>query len=223
MNAAVKAERLVVALLGARDEFAVGRARLPLGAFALAVGASGFVYGAFMGSYSLRPLQMLISGLKVPMLLAVTTAVCIPSFIVINMVIGLRDDLTAALRGVLAAQGTVAIVLASLAPTILVAYGSTTSYRFALNINGLPFAIAAFAGHRTLALHYRPLIARNRRHAVARALWLVLYVFVAIQLAWVLRPFVGDPNLGTAFLRPNAWSNAYIEVLHDLGKLARGR
>jgi hypothetical protein len=31
-------------------------------------------------------------------------------------------------------------------------------------------------------------------------------------MAWVLRPFVGDPNQPTHFFREGAWGNAYVEV-----------
>ena len=64
----------------------------------------------------------------------------------------------------------------------------------------------------TLARRYRPLVARNPRHRAALRAWLFLYVFVAIQLAWVLRPFIGSPRVPTQFLREDAWSNSYVVV-----------
>jgi hypothetical protein len=213
----------VDALLRSRGRFAVGIGRVPVGALALVIGGAGFFYGAVMGGFSLRLLQMLASGLKVPLLLAATTAVCLPSFYVFNAVLGLRDEMSAALRGIFAAQATLAVTLAALAPLTALAYVSSDDYRFALNFNGLPFAIGALCGHVTLSRHYAPLIAANSLHRRARTAWLVLYVFVAIQLAWVLRPFVGDPSLEPALFRRDAWSNAYVEVLEDVAKLARGR
>jgi hypothetical protein len=63
----------------------------------------------------------------------------------------------------------------------------------------------------------------DARHHVTRLAWLVLYVFVAIQLAWLLRPFVGDPGLATRFLRQDAWSNAYVVVARTLWELLTGR
>ena len=83
-------------------------------------------------------------------------------------------------------------------------------------LNGLMFAVASVAGQITLRRHYRPLIERNPRHRLALAAWLVLYVFVAIQLAWVLRPFIGSPGLTTSFFREGAWSNAYVELTRTL-------
>jgi len=40
----------------------------------------------------------------------------------------------------------------------------------------------------------------------------VLQVFVAIQPAWVLRPFIGAPDRETTFLSQGTWSNAYVEI-----------
>jgi hypothetical protein len=177
----------------------------------LSVGAA-LLYGAVMGAYSLRPLQMAYSSVKVPMLLAVSGLICLPSMFVVNTVLGLRQDLGAVLRGLVLAQGTVCMSLAALAPLTVVAYLSLGEYGEAVLWNGVVFLAAALAGQVTLGRHYRPLIAANPKHRIARDAWLGLYVFVAIQMGWVLRPFVGDPNQPTGFFREGAWSNAYVEV-----------
>jgi hypothetical protein len=200
-------------LLRGEGRFAVGRGRVPWSALALVVVAFGFVYGVAMGSFGLRAEQCLYSGLKVPLLLGVTTLVCLPSFFVVNLVLGLADDFSAAFRGVLSAQATIAVVLAALAPVVVFTYASLDDYEVVQLANGVYFAIAAFAGQITLQRHYRPLVARDRRHLAGKRTWLTLYVFVAIQLAWVLRPFIGVPGLPTRFLREEPWSNAYVFVI----------
>jgi hypothetical protein len=210
-------------VLRAEGRFAVGSGAIAWRDLLLVLAGCGFVYGVAMGSFSVRALQALYSGLKVPLLLCVATAICLPNFFVVNAVLGLRDDFSAALRGVLAAQGTVAITLAALAPLIVVTYLSSANYRFAVVGNGVYFLAAAVTGQITLRRHYQPLIARNPRHKLARAGWLVLYVFVAIQLAWVLRPFVGAPGLEVGFFRAEAWSNAYVVVARTVWELLSGR
>ncbi|MHC4470828.1 MAG: hypothetical protein ACYS99_07670 [Planctomycetota bacterium] len=72
------------------------------------------------------------------------------------------------------------------------------------------------AAHVTLTRHYRALIVKDPRHRFGRLSWVVLYVFVAIQLAWVLRPFVGNPSLPTRFFREEAWDNAYVVVVNKI-------
>jgi hypothetical protein len=172
----------------------------------------GLFYGAVMGSYGLAPLQAFYSALKVPLLVGVATLLCLPNFYTVNAVLGLRADFPRAVRAILSAQGTVAVVLAGLAPITAFLYASVSVYGLAVAANGVMFLIAAIAGQVALARRYRPLIAANPRHRLGRAAWLTLYIFVAIQMAWVLRPFIGDPSLPTRFFRSGAWGNAYVEV-----------
>lgn len=171
-----------------------------------------FAYGAIMGSYGLRPLQMLYSGLKVPILLTASSLICLPSFFLINTLLGLRDDFPKVLRGLISTQLTVAIVLASLAPFTALLYVSSSQYRLAIVFNGGMFFIASLASQIQLNRVYRVLILANPRHRVSKHVWLVLYVFVTIQLAWMLRPFVGAVGLPTTFFREGVWDNAYVVV-----------
>lgn len=197
-------------LLRGEGEFAAGLGAVPWSRLVAIVAAFGALHGAAIGSFGARGEQEVYAAVKLPILIAGSTALCLSSFYALNAVFGLRDDFSAALRGVLSAQATVALVLATLAPIVLLCYVSGIGYRGAMLANGLAYCVASLCGQRTLARHYRPLIARNRRHRIGLAAWLALYWFVTIQLAWCLRPFVGAPSIETSFLRPNAWSNAYV-------------
>ncbi len=213
--------RALDGLLRAEGRFApVGRS-VPWGPLALLLALSCFLYGAAMGSYGWRPAQALFSGTKVPILLVVSTVICLPNFFVVNTVLGLREDFGAACRAVISAQATVGVALAGMAPVIMLAYVSTQHYRFAIVLNGMIFALATAAGQVTLNRHYEALVARNRLHHVGRIAWVTLYVFVAIQSAWVLRPFVGAPGLPSRFLREDPWSNAYVVVFLGVRDLLR--
>jgi hypothetical protein len=76
------------------------------------------------------------------------------------------------------------------------------------------FAVASAAAQVVLWRGYRPLIARDRRHRVLAWAWLLLYSFVAVQMAWVLRPFIGYPDSRVQFFRDEPLSdNAYMVVL----------
>jgi hypothetical protein len=73
--------------------------------------------------------------------------------------------------------------------------------------------LASFAGQHLLRGFYRPLIARNWRHRRMLWTWLALYVFVGIQMAWTLRPFLGALSAPVQFFRTGAdWENAYVVV-----------
>ena len=207
------------------DEFLRGRGRFSVGAppagqlrwLFLSVLVCGGVYGAVMATFTgLAPgrcHQILYVAVKVPLLLLVTFALCLPSFFVVNTVAGLRDDFPEALRAVVAAQACTAIVLASLAPITVLLYLSTADYSLAVFFNGVMFAIASVSAQFVVRRYYGPLIRRSPRHRAMLVLWLFFYVFVGIQMAWVLRPFIGDPTIHVAFFREGAWGgNAYVVV-----------
>jgi hypothetical protein len=51
--------------------------------------------------------------------------------------------------------------------------------------------------------------------------WVVLFGFVGTQLAWTLRPFMGDPDKPFILFRPIE-SNFYIGVIHTIAQLFQG-
>ena len=44
-------------------------------------------------------------------------------------------------------------------------------------------------------------------------------MFITIQAAWVLRPFVGAPGLPVRFFREEAWDNAYVRIFRTILRL----
>ncbi|MHC1766048.1 MAG: hypothetical protein AB9869_17400 [Verrucomicrobiia bacterium] len=183
----------------------------------------GMVYGAVMGSFgglhADRLWQLLFSASKVPLLLLGTFSLCLPSYFVLNTVAGLRSDFGCALRLLLAAQVEMTIALCSLAPLTVLWYLSSGNYHAAIVFNGLAFAVASLATQASLRRRFRPLVQRSRKHQILLRAWLGLYIFVGIQLGWLLRPFVGEPNSAVQLFRADAWGNAYVEVFRHLAGL----
>jgi hypothetical protein len=187
------------------------------------IAAFGVIYGAAMGTFDgvrgERFWQVVYSAAKVPLLLLGTSVIAWPSFFVLNTLAGLRHDFARATTALMAAQAGLAIVLASLAPLTLVWYAASGDYGSALRFNGMMFAVACLAGQWLLRDHYRLLVERDAKHRWMFWTWLAIYVFVAIQMAWVFRPFVGDPGLPVQFFRRDKWGNAYLVVarlIHDM-------
>ena len=178
----------------------------------------GFLYGSAMGTFRAWTgaeqwgLQMLYSAVKVPVLLIATFTVSLPSFFVLNTLLGLRNDFGESLRALIATQAGLAIILASLAPLTMLWYASTDNYARAVPLNALMFAVASFGGQWLLRGYYRSLIARNRHHQWLMWAWIVVYAFIGIQMGWVLRPFVGSPREDVQFFREEMWDNAYVVV-----------
>jgi len=198
---------------------------LPLRRVAAIVFILGPIYGAAMGGYAFvvgeRTLvaqlpQMFYSGVKVPLLIAMTVAISLPSFFVINTLLGLRDDFREVLRAIVSAQAGLAIILVSLFPLTLFGYvsfaGSNVSYPVAILANAAMFGLASIAAQMLLRGYYGNLVKRNRRHQWMIRMWIFVYAFVGIQAGYVLRPFIGDPNTPTTFLRRESFQNAYVKV-----------
>ena len=155
-------------------------------------------------------MQMIFSGVKVPLLLAVTFWLSLPSFFIFNTLLGLRADFKGCLKALGASQSVLAIVLASLAPLTALWYLSVPDYHDAIFFNAGMFAIASGTAQWSLRRAYRSLVIRDPRHRWMLRVWLTCYAFVGIQMGWVLRPFVGDPAMPTTFFRRNAFTNAYV-------------
>jgi hypothetical protein len=151
-----------------------------------------------------------------PLLLGATFALSVPSFWVLNTLLGVGEDFATVLRALLSSLACFSIVLAALAPFTLLWYVSGASYSAAILFNGLMFAVACAGAQARLRRAYRPLVARNQRHRRLLGLWLAVFAFVGIQMGWMLRPFIGDPARPTRFFRHDTWGNAYLIV----GRLA---
>lgn len=180
------------------------------------IGSFGFFYGAVMGSFGgaaeRRFWQILYSATKVPLLLLATFGLSLPSFFVLNTLLGVRGDFATAIRGLLATQAGLTIILAGLSPFTALWYFSSDNYSAAVLFNGAMFTVASLSAQVLLRRHYAPLVARDSRHRKLLWAWIVLYSFVAIQMAWLLRPFVGDPQVNPEFFRRDSWGNAYVVV-----------
>ncbi len=209
----------------ARESTVPRQSFLPLKRVVAIVFVLGPIYGAAMGAYAFivneRTLlaqipQMLYSGIKVPLLIALTVLISLPSFFVINTLLGLRDDFGEALRAIVSAQAGLAIILVSLFPLTLFGYisfaASSSSYSVAILFNAAMFGLASFAAQMLLRGYYTELVKRSARHTLMIRLWIFVYTFVGIQAGYVLRPFIGDPSTPTTFLRKESFQNAYVKV-----------
>jgi hypothetical protein len=169
-------------------------------------------YGAVMGSFGGRAGQAFYSAVKVPLLIGATVALGLPSFFILNTLLGVRDDFARAARAIVAAQAGLTVILVALAPLTGFWYASSADYQAAILFNGLMFGVATAGAQALLRRAYGPLVARDRRHRALLRIWGVLYAFVGIQMGWILRPFVGNPEVPSEFFRAGAWDNAYVIV-----------
>lgn len=208
---------------------------LPLVQVLKIVFVCGPMYGAAMGAYAYvvgqRTLweqlpQLIYSGIKVPLLIVMTVVIALPSFFVINTLLGLRDDFRESLRAIVSAQAGLTIILASLFPFALFSYVSFSplsfSYSLAILVNAAMFALASISAQVLLRGYFQKLINRNPRHRWMVRMWVFVYAFVGIQAAYVLRPFVGNPQIPPTFLRRESFENAYVKIVELVLDVSQG-
>jgi hypothetical protein len=191
---------------------------------------AGACMGVFSltGSGSGAPMQILGSALKVPALFFLTLVVTFPSLYVFNALVGSRLGLISVLKLLIAAIGIMLTVLASLGPIIAFFALTTTSYAFMKLLNVAVFTVAGVLGagfllrtlqRLTLAIEDAdspdatasspartaapvPQPAHGASVRSVFRIWVVVFALVGAQMAWILRPFIGDPEQPFQWFRP---------------------
>jgi len=175
--------------------------------------------------------QLVASMVKVPLLFYLTLLVTLPSLYVFNALVGSRLTLGSVVRLLVASLGVMVTVLASLGPIVAFFSVSTTSYPFMVLFNVVVFGISGSLGllfllqtlHRLSILDSQtpgppgeaawesaepagaldPVENRVLGKHVKRVfqIWVIVFGLVGAQMGWVLRPFIGNPDIGFVWFR----------------------
>lgn len=156
--------------------------------------------------------QALYSALKLPLLLVVSASVALPGFIAVIAAVDRQAGVLDTVRLALCGQAATAVALSATTPLILFLHATGLPYEHTQRSLAVAFFLASAAGQISVYRHGERIVRSRRVLRAAAAYWGVLYPFVGVQGAWVLRPFVGAPGAETAFLREDAWTNAYVAV-----------
>lgn len=190
--------------------------------FVIIVAGAG-LYGAAIG-YWRAPQEALFVAIKLPLIVLLTTlgnavlnAMLAPllgldlkfrqSFLAILMSFTIASAILGALSPV------AAFMIWNMPPLLAGAQAAGATY----NIIQLTLvAMMAFAGIAANLRLVQFLEHLSGKPAIARrvlAAWLAGNLFLGSQLAWVLRPFIGSPDLPVAFLRPTAFQGNFYETV----------
>ena len=95
--------------------------------------------------------------------------------------------------------------------------GSLGTYNFIQLTHVAIIAFAGIAGNIRLLQLLRELSGNPATARRVLMAWLAVNLFLGSQLSWILRPFIGSPNLPVEFLRAEAFhGNFYETVFHSL-------
>jgi len=203
-------------------------------------------FGLFARGSEWEYRQMIACVVKVPALFLLTFLVTFPSLYVFNTLFGSRQSLGHLARLVTAAAGVLLAVLAGLGPIVAFFSVTTINYPFAVLMNVAAFAFAGALGLLNLFKTLRYLAGKAKVAAVVEdeggevqvplvsseptidmtksrgvfLLWIVLVVLVGMQMSWVLRPFIGSPDMPFAWFRDRTGS--FAEAVGKALRLAFG-
>jgi hypothetical protein len=188
---------------------------------ALIILGLAFFYGLVMGSYN-SPFQAIVTGIKVPSLLLLALLICFPAFYVIQYMLGSRLSLLQMVNTILSGFVVLTTIMASFAPIVVFFMITGNNYAFLKLLHVGIFIFSGIFGMFTIieALKYScekknvyPKIGIN-----IFKFWIFIFAFVGMQLAWNLRPFIGDKNLPMEIFREKE-GNFYLAVFQSMGDL----
>jgi hypothetical protein len=216
-------------LLSDRERFfeeVVDRRRLPqkLTHSALTIVVLAGLFGLVAGAYS-GPFQAVSAAIKLPFLFFATFAVCFPAFYVVQVLVGSRLRLLQVIVLVGAALALVSVLLAAFVPitAFFLLTGANYYFQHLLNITlaGIAGLFGMYALHDGLSVVCEKRGVYPRKALTIMRAWAVLFAFVGIQLAWSLRPFLGDRSEPFQVFGKYQ-GNFYTAVIYAVKQLAAG-
>ncbi len=183
------------------------------------------LYGIAMGSWR-HPLQSLYTALKFPLVILLTTfgnallnGMLAP---LLGMNIGFRQSLMAVLMSFAIAS----IILAAFMPIVLFLVWNTTSsgvnssaafaaYGFMQLTHVVLISFAGTLGNVRLTPLLRVLSGDARVARRVLFAWLAGNLFLGSQICWVLRPFIGRPDMPVEFLGAHPFEGSLYETVFN--------
>jgi hypothetical protein len=188
-------------------------------------------YGAMMGFMGIGQdvsrglLQSVTSAFKVPFLYLLSVAVCFPVLYVVLVLMGVRLRFQQTLALILLALTLNSVLLASCAPIVFFFILTGADYDF---VKLLHVFIFGFSGAWSMMSLWQGLVLMCEKSALyprqaVRILqvWVLVFGFVGTQMAWSLRPFVGDPGMAYQLFRQGREGNFYKAVWMSAAGIAK--
>ena len=182
----------------------------------------GALYGASMGTYA-GGVQIIFDAIKIPMLLLVAVFVSLPTYYVLNGILGGEMSLRQMAVLFMISITVMATMMIAFLPVTLFFMLTTpertfAAYAFTVLLNVFFFGISGVTAVSYLLRGFSKIHGENRKWVPAMITGSGVLAFVGTQLAWVLRPYF---HLSTTFIAPPS-GNFYIAVIELIGRLLFG-
>ena len=185
-------------------------------AYGAVMGATNLLQSSELSSFA-KFVMITVCAVKVPVLFLLTLVIVIFPIYVSSAFVGTRFTFTQIAGYMVTACCVTSVALASMASVSFFFALTSTSYHFIKLLHVLVFAYAGATGLTYLSRALDEAATLQGKHAPfgLRIVWLALYTFVGTQLAWVLRPFIGNPDDPFQLFRPRS-GNFYESVFNSL-------
>lgn len=180
------------------------------------------IYGIVMGSFH-SFMQAMAAGAKIPVLMTLVIIICFPAFFIIQYVLGSKLRLMQMLSIVLSGFVLAASIMVSFAPIAIFFLLTGGNYYFLQLLHISIFILSCIFGMKSvidaLKISCEKKNIYPRTGVVVFRFWVVIMAFVGIQLAWNLRPFMGDAGKPFKLFR-HYEGNFYTALIYSFEQLA---
>jgi len=186
----------------------------------IVVGAG--LFGAALG-YWRDPWQALYAGAKLPLIMLLTATGNALLNVMLAPLLGLRIAFRQSFLAILASFALAATILGAFsplaafvvwnAPPLTEGANNSTTHASILLLLVAVIAFAGIAANVRLLQLLRSLAGGHGGAVRVLFAWLAANLFFGSQLSWILRPFIGSPNLPVEFLRDKAFNGNFFETV----------
>jgi hypothetical protein len=184
-----------------------------------------FMYGLSMGSFN-GPLQALTTAIKIPVLLTVTLLVCFPALFVIQTLLGSKLRLVQMTSIILVGIALMMSIIFSFIPIVVVFLFTGSNYYFMHLLHIGVFLVAGIFGMKMIVDALKFSCEKKNIYpqigVVVFRFWILIFIFVGVQIAWNLQPYLGDSDRQFRLFRKHE-GNFYTAVIYSIKQLAPGQ
>jgi hypothetical protein len=182
-------------------------------------------YGVIVGCYS-GAAQAVSAAVKLPFLFTVTFLICFLALFVVQILVGSRLEFLQVVVLVTGSLALTAILLAAFAPISAFFLITGSNYYFLILLHIVIVLVSGLFGmyalHEGLQLVCEKHSVYPKKAMTIVKVWAIIFAFVGIQMAWNLRPFLGDREQPFRVFRQYE-GNFYAAIIYSINKLFEGK
>ncbi|MBN2366679.1 MAG: actin-binding WH2 domain-containing protein [Calditrichaeota bacterium] len=169
-------------------------------------------------------LQALVAGIKLPLLFFLALLICFPAFYIVQYILGSKLNLSQMIIIILSGMVLASAIMISFAPVVIFFLLTGSNYYFLQLLHIAIIILSGIFGMKEIidALKF----SCEQKGIYPRIgvevfrFWVIIFAFVGIQLAWNLRPFLGDSGKPFKLFRKYE-GNFYTAIIYSFQQLAK--